>query len=319
MHNLPSLWIQRVWLLLLFPFLLVCTGCQTGKERLPEGFDLQGHRGAMGLKPENTLSSFYEAVDLGVTTIEFDLAVSREHQLVISHEPWFRTDICLQPDGSPIPPKEERRFRIYELDAAEIARFDCGSLQHPSHPEQQTVSASKPLMSQAIAAVDEYVQAQGRPPIHYNIEIKSNPEWDAVITPAPDVFARLVHEELLSLEAELQTTLRNRVNVQSFDPRPLHAFRDMAPNIPLAILTYTEERVDDHLDYFGLQPDIYSPNYGILTPEHVNRAHELGMRVIPWTVNNKDDMQRMMELGVDGLITDYPNRFNELYRRRTDR
>jgi len=296
--------------------LLIITGCRAERESLPEGFDIQGHRGAMGLKPENTLPGFFKAVDLGVTTIEFDLAVSREHRLVISHEPWFRANICLQPDGSLIPQDRERTFRLYEMPYETIEQFDCGSLQHPSHPGQETLFAVKPLMSEAIEVIDEYVHSLGRPPIGFNIEIKSDPAWDNTLTPEPAVFARLLHEELLALEGRLETPLLDRVSVQSFDPRSLHAMREIAPTVPLVLLTYTEGSVDDHLRFFDLEVEIYSPNHGLVTAEHVQRAHELGMRIIPWTVNQKEDMQRLVELGVDGLITDYPDRFNELYHRR---
>ena len=302
------------FLFLLWIFIVM--GCGPVRDPLPEGFDIQGHRGAMGLKPENTLASFYKAVDLGVTTIEFDLAVSNEHKLVISHEPWFRANICLQPDGSPIPRDQEHSFRLYEMAYETIELFDCGSLQHPSHPDQQTMFAVKPLMTEAIEAVDEYVHSQGLPPIGYNIEIKSDPAWDDILTPEPAVFARLLNEELLAMEDRLDTPLLDRVSVQSFDPRPLHALRAIAPTIPIAILTYTEGSVDDHLRFFGFEPEIYSPNFGLITAEHIHRAHEMGMRIIPWTVNQKEDMQQLVELGVDGLITDYPDRFNELYQRR---
>ncbi len=300
-------------LLLMISALMIFIGCQPEGDRLPEGFDLQGHRGAMGLKPENTLPSFYKAVDLGVSTIEFDLAVSREHRLVISHEPWFRSNICLQPDGSPIPREEERSFRLYEYDYETIAQFDCGSLQHPSHPDQKNFFASKPLMVDAIEAVDEYVRSLGREPVRFNIELKSNPAWYGTLIPNPEVFARLLHEELLKLERELETPILERISIQSFDPRTLHSFRDIAPTVPLVILRSTEETVDEHIDHFGFLPEIYSPNYRILTPEHVTRAHDLGMLVIPYTVNKPEDMQRMVDYGVDGLITDYPNRFNELF------
>ncbi len=295
--------------------LLIFMGCQPERAQLPEGFDLQGHRGAMGLKPENTLPSFFKAVDLGVTTIEFDLAVSKEHKMVISHEPWFRADICLQPDGSPIPRNQERSFRLFELPYETIEQFDCGSLQHPSHPDQQTLFAPKPLMSEAIMEIDSYARSQGQPPVRYNIEIKSDTAWDGTLAPDPEVFARLLHEELLALELQLEAPLLDRITIQSFDPRALHALRSITPSIPIALLTYSEGTVDDHLQEFGLEPEIYSPNFGLLTAEHVERAHELGMLVIPWTVNRREDMQRLVDLGVDGLITDYPNRFNELFPR----
>lgn len=299
-------------LLFIIPLLLLA-GCRSGKKSLPEGFDLQGHRGAMGLKPENTLPGFFKAVELGVNTIEFDIAVSKEHKIVVSHEPWFRSDICLQPDGSSIPEDEERSFRLYEYDYETISRFDCGSLQHPDHPNQKTLFAAKPLMSEAIIAIDEYVRSKNLPPMRYNIEIKSHSAWDNTLTPAPDVFARLLHEELLILDSNENNGLLKRINVQSFDPRVLHSFREIAPSIPIAILTYTEAGVNQHIEEFGFLPEIYSPQYGIVTREHVVRAHELGMRVIPWTVNRKVDMEKIVAMGVDGLITDYPNRFNELF------
>ncbi len=306
-HYLPAL------LLLMFMPTILFTACDRDTRKLPECFDLQGHRGAMGLAPENTIPGFLKSVDLGVMTIEFDLAVSNDHKLVISHEPWFRSDICLQPDGSPIPQEEERSYRLYDRRYVEIEQYDCGSLQNPNHPNQQTERAVKPLMTEAIMAIEEYVRSQDRPPVRYNIEIKSDEAWDNRLTPEPEVFARLVHEEFLTLQEQLEVDFMKRVNVQSFDPRSVTAFRDISPTIPIAILVYSEESVDDHIETFGFLPEIYSPNYGVLTPEHVARAHELGMRVIPWTVNNPEDMETLIGMGVDGLITDYPNRFNERY------
>lgn len=297
---------------LLLP-ILMNSGCRPDQHTLPDYFDLQGHRGAMGLRPENTLSGFFKAVDLGVRTIEFDLAVSKEHKLIISHDPWFRSDLCLQPDGSPIPKQKERTFRLYELSYEEIAQFDCGSLQHPSHPEQVTETAKKPLMTEAMNAIDEYINSRQLSPVRYNIEIKTDPAWDRTLTPDPDDFARLVYEELQQVNKNREGNILERVNIQSFDPRALKAFRNIAPTVPIAILIYEEGTVDEHIDHFGFLPEIYSPNYGLLSEEHMERAHELGMRVIPWTVNRPQDMKEMVRLGVDGLITDYPDRFNELY------
>ena len=289
--------------------------CGSRKSTVPENFDLQGHRGAMGLKPENTIPGFIKAAELGVNTIEFDLAVSEDQKLVVSHDPWFRSDICLQPDQSPIPGQQERAFRLYEMPYSEIKRFDCGSLQNPSHPGQKTLPAKKPLMTDAITAVDKHVAPLDRKPVRYNIEIKSNPAWDQSLTPDPETFAKLLLQELSQLQKTLDENIFKRVNIQSFDPRPLKAFREIAPNIPIAILTYEVGSVDEHIENFGFLPEIYSPNYGILTPEHIERCRELGIRIIPWTVNRPEDIRNMVELGVSGLITDYPNRFFQLYKR----
>lgn len=299
--------------------LWVTSGCRADTDPVHENFDLQGHRGAMGLKPENTIPGFLKAMDLGVTTIEFDLAVSRDRKVVISHEPWFRSDICLQPDGSAIPHDQERSFRIYEYDYEAIARFDCGSLQHSDHPEQETFTAPKPLMQEAILEMEKYAGKKGRRPVGYNIEIKTNEAWDSSLTPLPEDFAQLVYDELQALRDSLNNDVMERVNIQSFDPRPLRAMRDIDAGIPIAILTFRDGSVDDHLAYFdNIDPEIYSPNYGLLTQSHVKRAHETGMTVIPWTVNSQREMRAMVSMGVDGLITDYPNRFLSLYPDFTD-
>ena len=305
---------RAILLLSLIIPLWVSSGCRADTDPLPDDFDLQGHRGAMGLKPENTIPGFLKAMDLGVTTIEFDLAVSRDLKAVISHEPWFRSDICLQPDGSRIRKFRERSYRIFEYDYEKIAQFDCGSLRHPDHPEQKTLSAPKPLMKDAILEMEAHARGQDRQPVRYNIELKTHKAWDESLTPAPDGFAKIVYDELQSLSDSLGNDLMDRVNIQSFDPRPLHAMREIDAGVPIAILTYKRGTVDDHLAYFdGLEPEIYSPNYGLLTPSHVERAHELGMTVLPWTVNTEADMKTMVSMGVDGLITDYPDRFISLY------
>lgn len=302
-----------IMLLTFLPLAAVVTGCRPDHYELPDDFDLQGHRGAMGLMPENTIPGFLMAADLNVNTMELDLAVSRDLQLVVSHEPWFRSDICIQPDGTPIPGNRERSFRIYEMTYEEVAKFDCGSLQHPGHSRQETHPAPKPLLRDVILAVEQHARSKGLVAFKYNIEVKSRPEWDNTLTPEPKKFAQLLYRELRELEKQLPDPLLTRVSVQSFDPRALHAIREIEPGLPIALLTLQEGSVDDHLDYFGLKPEIYSPNYGLLTPAHIERAHELGMQVIPWTVNNRTDMKSLVEMGVDGLITDYPDTFNRLF------
>lgn len=297
------------WLL---PFIALTLLSCSSRTELPACFDLQGHRGAMGLLPENTIPGFIKAAELGVHTVELDLAVSADNKMVVSHEPWFRGDICLQPDGSPIPPGEDRTFRLYELTYEEIRRFDCGSLTNPRHPGQQLQAAPKPLLTEAVAAVEHFTGSAGGHSVHYNIEIKSNPGWDESLTPGPELFADLLVAELEELDRQFPGLL-SRINVQSFDPRALQYLRQTHPSIPLALLTSTDDPIEQHLDHFGIIPEIYSVHHGILTPERVQRAKELGMKVIPWTVNTPADILAVMELGVDGVITDYPDRFIALF------
>ena len=293
---------------LLFVFALLLISCEPQPDRPGqlEDFDLQGHRGAMGMFAENTIPGFLMAIDEGVNTIEFDIAVSADRQIVVSHEPWFRSEICLKPDGSEIPRDEEREHLIYEMDYEEIREYDCGSLQHPDHPEQQNRSLPKPTMQETIEATEQYVADHNLEPVRYSIETKSRPEWDHHKTPDPETFTELMYEELQQLE------VLDRVIMQSFDPRTLRHMRELDEDVKQALLiSRNGGNVAEEIDRLGYTPDIYSPNYLLVTRDMVTTAREYGMQIIPWTVNHPEDMRSMIDIGVDGLITDYPHRFNE--------
>lgn len=292
----------------LFTFVLLISQCAPPTERYsqPDNFDLQGHRGAMGMFAENTIPGFLMAIDQGVSTVEFDVVISADEEVVVSHEPWFRSSICLAPDGSEIPEDEAENHRIYQLTYEEIRRYDCGSQQHPEFPEQQNRSQPKPTMRAAINAMEGYIAEQNLKPINYSIEIKYRPEWENEMVPDPGTFTRLVYEELEELE------ILERVIIQSFSPAALNVLRDLNQDIQQALLiTRNGGIVSDDIENLGYTPDIYSPHYLLLTPEMLREASDMGMKVVPWTVNDPEEMINLVEMGVDGLITDYPNHFNE--------
>ncbi|ARA94867.1 glycerophosphodiester phosphodiesterase [Rhodothermaceae bacterium RA] len=266
-------------------------------------FDLQGHRGARGLLPENTMPAFRRALELGVTTLEMDVVISKDGQVVVSHEPWFSGTICTQPDGTPVPVEDERRFNLYALPYAEIARYDCGSRRHPRFPRQQPVPAVKPLLKDVIAMAEAYVAETGRPPVHYNIETKSTPEGDGLYHPEPERFTRLLYDVLV------ETGIKDRSIIQSFDVRTLQVVRRLDPALRLALLVGREADagVDGNLERLGFTPALYSPDYRLVDAALVEAVHARGMQLIPWTVNDLDEMRRLKALGVDGLITDYPD------------
>ncbi len=271
-----------------------------------KSFDFQGHRGAMGLSPENTIPSFTRALDEGVTTVEFDVVISKDSLVVVSHEPWFRSTICLKPDGSKILPEEEQNYIIFQLPYDEIALFDCGSLQNPRFPEQENFALSKPLMRDAILAMDKHAIETGRTLPFFNIETKSLPQGDNTHHPEPSIFMQLVYDELADLD------VLDRVIIQSFDPRTLQYLRELDSNIPQAYLMYEPVDVQLGIEQLGYIPEIFSPYFRNINPDIVAHAHSKGMLVIPWTVNEIEDMERLVTYGVDGLISDYPNRFNKL-------
>jgi len=182
---------------------------------MKSSFDWQGHRGARGLAPENTLPGFQKALEFPITTLELDLAVSRDSQLVVSHEPWFSASICSHPDGRPVGEEEEQELNIFQMAYAEVATFDCGSRAHAGFPEQEPVATPKPRLWEVVALADSICNSRNRAPVRLNIEIKSRKEWDGIYTPGPAVFSELVHAELKELGIE------DRACVQSFDPRVL--------------------------------------------------------------------------------------------------
>ncbi|MFW6348519.1 MAG: glycerophosphodiester phosphodiesterase family protein, partial [Cyclonatronaceae bacterium] len=269
-------------------------------------FDLQGHRGARGLMPENTIPSFLKALEYPITTMEFDVVVSADSQLVVSHEPWFHHDISTAPDGSPVTQQQARELNMFEMSYEEIASYDVGRRGHPGFPEQEPVPAVKPLMSEAIEAIEAQVADMDRAPVMYNIETKSTPEWSGRYVPGPETFAQLLYDELRALG------VLERVFIQSFDVRTLQAMREIDQNVPLVLLIENERSVADNIAGLGFTPDVYSPYFIRIDEAMVEELHNQDIKLVPWTINEKEDMHRLIEMGVDGLITDYPNRAAEV-------
>ncbi|MBC3785445.1 glycerophosphodiester phosphodiesterase family protein [Spirosoma utsteinense] len=273
----------------------------------PPAFDLQGHRGCRGLMPENTVPAFIKALELGVTTLELDVVISHDQQVVVSHEPYFNAAFSIKPDGSPVSKKEQKELVLYRMEYAEIKRYDVGSNGNPAYPEQQKLKTYKPLLSEVIEQAEAYRTAKNLPAFSYNIELKSEPSEYNKSQPEPAVFCELV-------QAIIRKQLTpDRVVIQSFDFAMLTQWKQQAskgnfPLVRLAALVENLRSPEKNLEELGFTPDIYSPNYRLLSADKVARLHEKGIKVIPWTVNQRDDMVQMKRWGVDGLITDYPDR-----------
>lgn len=265
-------------------------------------FDVQGHRGARGLRPENTVEAFITGLDMGVTTLEMDLAVTKDKQLVVSHEPWMSAGICTDPAGKSYTEKEEKKYNIYQMTYDEVKQFDCGSKMNEKFPEQVKMNAVKPLLHDVIVAVEDHVRSVTRYEVDYNIEIKSEKEGDNKFHPSPQEFSDLVYDFID------QYLSWDRVVIQSFDFRVLKYWHEKHPEVRLAALVENLHSIDHNLDELGFIPSIYSPNYKLLNREKVEHLHQKKMRVIPWTVNEINEMLSMKGMGVDGFITDYPDR-----------
>lgn len=267
-----------------------------------EAFDIQGHRGCRGLLPENSIAGFIKAIDIGITTLEMDVVISRDSQVLLSHEPWLSSIICKTPTGEEVAENSERDWNLYQMNYEEIAACDCGQRIHPGFPDQVLAFSAKPLLSQVIDTVEAYLLANDLPPVSYNIETKSDPSGDNIFHPEPSTFVSLLMEVIAG------RGIVDRVMIQSFDPRTLQEARLVDSLMQLVLLVEGEKPAAVRIEELGFTPAVYSPEHILVTDSLVNWTREVGMKLIPWTVNEPSDMKRLIEMGVDGIISDYPDR-----------
>lgn len=290
-------------------------------------FDLQGHRGARGLAPENTLPAFAKALEIGITTLETDLAVTKDGILVLSHDPALNPDIARRDDGDWIAAPGPT---IHSLTFAELKQFDVGRLK-PGTKYAAQFAGQQPADGAripALAELFELARRSGRTP-RFNIETKITPDRPDQ-APGPQAFARLV------VDAVRVAGLTQRVTIQSFDWRTLIAAKKLAPEIETVCLTAEPTLRDrpegpdrrpspwlaglDPADHDRSAPRLtkaagcktWSPHVNELSAGAIQEAHALGLKVVPWTINAPEAMARVIDLMADGLITDYPDRAREV-------
>jgi glycerophosphoryl diester phosphodiesterase len=281
-----------------------CAGGRKKQDGVTVPFDLQGHRGCRGLLPENTIPAMLRAIDLGVTTLEMDVVITKDSVCVLSHEPFFHHEISTKPDGKPVEEAEERSLNIFNMTLQEVQEFDVGMRKHPRFPYQQPMPAVKPTLQQVFAAVADHCQITGKQIPFFNIETKSTELGDRIFHPEPETFVRRL---MATINA---ANMRSKTIVQSFDFRTLQQMHEKYPDVAVAALIedFDSETLAIQLKKLGFIPNIYSPHFSLVTPLMVSQCRELGMKLIPWTVNDLDNANKLRSLGVNGLITDYPDR-----------
>ncbi len=312
---------MRRWIILS----LLCLGLHA------QAFDLQGHRGARGLAPENTMAGFESALAIGVSTIETDIAISRDGVLLISHDPALNPDITRSPDGQFL---SARGPVIWLTEFAELQRYDVGRLKPGTRyaaqfPEQKAHDGARlPKLEELFALVKK----PGHDQVRLALETKIRPDA-ADETMAAEPFARAL------VEAVRRAGLAERTTILSFDWRALQAVQKLAPEIGTVYLTI-QQRQFNNIDggwngssawtagfayaEHGSVPKmikaaggrIWSSFHGDLDPAKVGEAHALGLTVLAWTVNDPAQIARIMDLGVDGIVSDRPDRVREEMRRR---
>ena len=287
-------------------------------------FDLQGHRGARGLRPENTLAGFKYALELGVTTLELDCGLTKDGVVVVSHDRVLNPEHTRDASGAFLEKAGPvvREVSYDELRQYDVGRIKPGSKYATSFPEQKPVDGER---IPRLADVFELVRKSGDRKVRFNIETKIDPTQPGQ-TAAPEAFATAL------IAVIREAGMQSRTTIQSFDWRTLVVVRKQAPEIAVVALTDQQPDedtmeigkpgasiwlggfdVDDHggsvpRTVKALGATVWSPHAMDLTPALVTEAQKLGLKVIPWTVNEPKDMERALSLGIDGLITDYPDR-----------
>ncbi|GAA4038060.1 glycerophosphodiester phosphodiesterase family protein [Hymenobacter glaciei] len=250
------------------------------------------------------MPAFLHAISLGVDVLELDVVISADRQVVISHEPWLNPIICRGPANESIQHGSASSYNLYQMPYHLIEQCDCGH-PHPNFPQQVALPAVKPLLRDVLAATEALVaQLPSRRPLGYSIEIKCLPEGDNIFHPAPPAFLDLVLAQLN------QAGVTARCTVLCFDARILRLARAVNPELRTCLLVEAEQDWFSSLKDLGFVPHAFGPNQITVTPAAVSqiRTQYPSLRIVPWTVNEPADFARLIELGVDGITTDYPDR-----------
>ena len=268
-------------------------------------FDRQGHRGCRGLMPENTIPAMIRALELGVTTLEMDIAFSADSQAILSHDAFFSHDITTKPDGTFVSEAEEKLLKLFKMKYEDIMTYDVGMKPHPRFLKQKKMKVYKPLLGDVIDTAEAYANDKGLPKMSYNIETKTAPATDNIYHPSPRVFVDLLMKVIDS------KNVRERVIIQSFDIRTLQYLHQKYADVKTSLLIEPAEllTVNQKIKRLGFEPDIISPEYHMVTSGLIEDLHEHNIRIIPWTINDESAIKKYRTMGVDGIITDYPDLF----------
>jgi glycerophosphoryl diester phosphodiesterase len=249
----------------------------------PRRIEVHGHRGARAVRPENTLPAFEYAIAQGVDVLELDMGVTKDGVVVVSHDPILQPPVCSGP---------KPMAAIHDLTLAEVRQWDCGRIQNPAFPHQQTVPGTR------MPTLEEVFALAPKGNFKFNIETKifaDHPE----LSPPPDEFVRLV------LALIRKHHLESRIILQSFDFRTLHEMKKIAPEIKLAALYSGPAKSFIEITKEA-GADMISPEHRLVTAEQVRESHAAGYPVVPWTADTAADWDRLVTAGVDAIITDDP-------------
>jgi glycerophosphoryl diester phosphodiesterase len=284
-------------------------------------FDVEAHRGGRALFPENTLQSFANALSMGVTTLELDIGVTRDGAIIVSHERKLNPDLARGPDGVYVAPPGTPfvQLRLEDVKQYDVGQIRPGSAYAAQFPDQHSVPGTR---IPTLIEVFDLVRRSGDKNVRFNIETKIDPNHPEE-SPDPQRFVSLL------LDLVQAQGMNDRIMVQSFDWRTLQLVQKQAPTIPTVYLTQQKGlgatiALDKATEWTaGFSPDdyghslprtikaaggaIWSPYFGDVDADLISESRRLGLKVVVWTVNKPDDIARMIDIGVDGIISDHPD------------
>ncbi|RQO72511.1 glycerophosphodiester phosphodiesterase [Pedobacter sp. KBW06] len=264
-------------------------------------FSNEGHRGGRGLMPENTIPAMQHAIDIGVTTLEMDTHITKDQEVVVTHDDYLSPAFMLDPQGLEIPKSDARKYAVFQMDYAALKQFDLGSKYYETFPQQKKMKSYIPRLGELIEAVQQYLKETGKKQVFYNIETKCSPEGDGLLNPDPETFVKLL------MEVIEKKGIQPFVVIQSFDKRTLQVLHKKYPKVKTSYLVANKKSFEENIADLGFNPFILSPMYQMVNVELVKKCHEQQIKVIPWTVNTAKEIAELKALNVDGIISDYPD------------
>ena len=265
-------------------------------------FSAEAHRGGRGLWPENTILAMQNAMKIdGITTLEMDTHITKDGKVVVTHDDYLSPGFMRTPDGKDIPATDSKKYPVFQMNYKEVKSFDLGSKDLPGFPNQQKIKTNIPLLSDLIDAVQKDIKTNKRQQFFYNIETKCSATGDGVTNPKPEVFVKLL------MDVIEKKGITPYVVIQSFDKRTIQLIHEKYPNVRTSFLVANKKTYEENIADLGYKPFILSPVWQMVNDDLVKKAHADNVKVIPWTANTVADMKGLRTLGVDGIISDYPD------------
>lgn len=267
-------------------------------------FSAEAHRGGRGLYPENTIEAMQMTMQEwpNITTLEMDCHITKDQKVVVTHDDYLNPKYIKYPNGEDIP-ADKKDLKVFSLPYEDLKKYDTGTKFFKDFPEQKKLKTHIPLLSELITAVEQEAKNKHRAPMFYNIETKSSAKGDGILHPDPKTFVDLLTQVIID------KGIASRTVIQSFDKRTIQYLHKIYPQIKSSYLidAKNQQSIDNLVADLGFIPFIISPHYKIVTTQFVKDCHAKGIKVVPWTANDKEEVQRLRTLKVDGIISDYPN------------